>query len=420
TRSGNRFSPLEWFGFSDEQELYRIVDCSLFKEVVRSGKAEIVNELDQDPRWDCDLPSIRALLVLPLTSPNACQGCLVLASGGGSPFDSGHLKSLSVLAAVAGIALGNASNFEGIQTLMAAMLQALAEAIDSRDPYTAGHSERVALLVVAFAQLLNDDRSFPDIQFSEDQVREIYYAGILHDVGKIGVREDVLTKHRRVPEKLMEIIRLRLEMFGVENRSSWIEDYERLKGINASTVTSPEDREFILELSRRYLETDGRTLHVLSRDERDSFLVHRGNLTLEERQEIERHPAESQRILQHIPFRKDFQDLLTIIRQHHERLDGSGYPDGLRGEDILVQSRMLSIVDIYDAIIQERHYKSASSKDQALSIIEDEAREGKLDHRLVQAFVRRIEEIEARAYSLGIEQLQTLSGLHARTQGEVD
>lgn len=150
-------------------------------------------------------------------------------------------------------------------------------------------------------------------------------------------------------------------------------------------------------------KVNGSTIHMLQPEERKSLTVRRGNLTAEERMEIERHPAESKRILEHIPFQDDLAQLLTIIGQHHERLDGSGYPEGLSGNAILIQSRILAIADIFDAVTQERHYKPATPKERALKILSLEAGEGKLDRDLVDFFIKYISDIEAGAECIDLD-----------------
>jgi HD-GYP domain-containing protein (c-di-GMP phosphodiesterase class II) len=125
--------------------------------------------------------------------------------------------------------------------------------------------------------------------------------------------------------------------------------------------------------------------------------VRDGNLTQEERREIERHPLESFRILQHIPFTANFSRLMTMIQQHHERMDGSGYPMRLCGEEIILQGRILAITDIYDAITQERHYKPALARHEALKVLDQEAARGRIDPRLAELFIGHIEQIEERA-----------------------
>lgn len=388
---------VDHFGFTDLHALAAVKDSELFREASSSCKGEIINDLSRDSRWKKDIPGIKAILILPIASPNKCEGVLLLAAEKEGPFEAAHRKSLSTMASVAGISVSNAFNFEDSQTLMDAILQALAEAIDSRDPFTAGHSRRVAQLAAALALTMNQDTTvFRDTEFTDEEIRELYYSGILHDIGKIGIKEEVLTKDSRLPDKALEIVRARMEVLSQVKDFEWEDAFERIERINKAMTPPSEELTFVRSLSEMKCEFKGTSLPLLKEDERDSLLLDYGNLTPEERLEIQRHPAESERILQHIPLGKGFKNMLTIIRQHHERLDGSGYPDGLCADDILLQSRMLAIVDVYDAITQERHYKPASSTEEALSIISMDAEAGKLDESLCSFFssnIRRIEQM---------------------------
>lgn len=202
---------------------------------------------------------------------------------------------------------------------------------------------------------------------------------------------------------MLDVIGMRLKLFGLHNKQEWEEDYRRIKQINISLNPPQEDLDFVENMSLLNFKVNGSTVHMIQPEERKCLLVRKGNLTPEERMEIERHPAESQRILEHIPFQDDLSLLLTIIGQHHERLDGSGYPHGISGEDILIQSRILAIADIYDAVTQERHYKPATPRSRALEILAAEAAEGKLDRDLVRLFIENITEIENGADSIDLD-----------------
>jgi HD-GYP domain-containing protein (c-di-GMP phosphodiesterase class II) len=107
----------------------------------------------------------------------------------------------------------------------------------------------------------------------------------------------------------------------------------------------------------------------------------------------------------------NYSNLLTIIRQHHERMDGSGYPDGIKGDDILLQSRMMAIVDIYDAVTQERHYKPAYTRSEAMKILREEVDEGKLDSELTNFFLNNIENIETISEQVKVTKATHLSAL---------
>lgn len=399
------------FGVPFGTYLQPMVDSVLFEEVVRSGKGEIVNNLENEVRWDNELPGLGSMILIPVNSPNRCEGMLILASRNTGVFEAAHRRSLATLASVAGISVSNAFNFEGIQKLMAAILQALAEAIDSRDPYTAGHSERVAHLAVAFAHALNEDGGYHGTTFSDDELREIYYAGILHDVGKIGIKEEVLTKRTRLSDRQMAVVRARFQLMGQFDGFDWSSAFDCLTEVNKAMTPDPADLEFVRELGTRVMRRDGATLQYLYDDEMEHLLLAYGNLTRDERREIQRHPAESERILQHIPMQENYSNLLTIIRQHHERMDGSGYPDALRGDEILLQSRLMAIVDIYDAVTQERHYKPAFTRSEAVKILRQDVAEGRLDVELSEFFLNNIERIEMLSDQVKVTRTSHLSAL---------
>lgn len=389
------------FGPLSKLRLRILTETRLFQDIMEQGKGEIVNDLSSDPRWAGELEEVTALLVLPLASTGTVLGALVLACVEETdPFQSVHLKRMSTLATVAGIAMSNAIHFEQIQKILTALMQTMATTIDSRDRLTAGHSHRVARLAQGLMQVASSDQTLlSDMQFTEADLQEIYYAGLLHDVGKIGVREEVLTKATRLPAPHVELIGLRLALWGQLNEKAWEDTHAKLQRINRAYDLSVKDEAFLNALAREQLSVGGRTMQILSDDERDRLLTPRGNLTPEEWDEIKRHPAESHRILKNIPFTSYFPNLLTMIHQHHERLDGSGYPDGTQAKDIIAQSRMLAIVDIYDSLRRDRHYKKALSQDMALRILREEASQGKLDKRLVEVFCSNVDKIE-RAVSL--------------------
>lgn len=388
-------SPIASFGPAAEHQLERVASGPFFADIMRSGKGEIISDLSADSRWRDEAPGLKSLLAAPIVAADSRVGALVLASSRDLPVEASHLQYVTTLASVAGTAMGNAVHFESIQTLLKALLQALATAIDARDPFTAGHSHRVARLAVALAKVVHQDASlFRGVSFDGDNLAEIFYAGLLHDVGKIGVREQVLTKASRLPDQQMQIIGMRMALHSELAGAPWKDDFEHLRRINRSDTISREDATLVMEISRQEMNAYGQTIAVLSEEEAMALMVPRGNLLPEERREIERHSTESYRILQHIPFPRTMQNLLDAICQHHERLDGSGYPSGLKGDEISLVTRILMIVDIYDAITMERHYKPALPRAKALLVLEDEADQGKLDKHLVRLMTLNIEKIE--------------------------
>ena len=388
------FAPAVSFGPTIACRLDNIAASALFAAIVASRKGEIINDLAADKRWAGEA-DVASLLVYPLSASGKCVGMLVLAGPVPMLFEASHLQHVGTLAAVAGIALGNALHFKSIQTLINSLMQALATAIDARDPFTSGHSQRVARLGVALARAVHrDEGAFAGVTFTPSDLEELLYAGLLHDVGKIGIREEVLTKATRLSAGVMAVIGQRLVLLGQLQGRDYGPEIEHLARINAADAVTEDDLALVARISQLRLDTACGSMPVLEPDEAACLRIARGNLTPEERKEIERHPEESRRILQHIPFPENMARLLAIISQHHERLDGSGYPDALHGEAILLQSRIIAIVDIYDAITMARHYKPALSRQRALSILGDEAARGRIDGALVALLAANIEAVE--------------------------
>ncbi|MGE4296734.1 MAG: HD domain-containing phosphohydrolase [Desulfovibrionaceae bacterium] len=386
------------FGGVTRSQYRKMPHSNLFHDVVDNRRPEIVNHLSQESRWSGEVPGLQSVLLVPLLASGQFLGVFVLGStdreGG---FAAVHLKRATMLATVAATALANAIHFEQIQHILSALIRSMATAIDARDSLTAGHSQRVASLALGLAQAVNmDDATCADLGFSDDELHEIFYAGLLHDVGKIGVREEVLTKASRLPRTHLELIGMRLALWGeITGTPRWQDEYARLEIINTAYDLSEDDVQVIDRLASLHLEVAGNAITVLSAEERIRLLTPRGNLTPEEWDEIKRHPAESYRILRNIPFTGHYPNLLSIVVQHHERLGGSGYPFGLKGDEIMLQSRIMAIVDIYDSLRRDRHYKKALSESMAVRILREEARLGMLDARLVEVFCTNLPTIES-------------------------
>ncbi|MFZ5776224.1 MAG: HD domain-containing phosphohydrolase [Thermodesulfobacteriota bacterium] len=409
-RNDNGWTAHAAFGGEPASHLADIVQSALFADILSRGKEEIVNDLRADSRWRNEVDGLVSLLCIPLLSPGHWTGALILATQQRHPpFSSMDLKLVSTVAAVAASAMANAHHFEEVQNMQEALLRALATAIDSRDPCTAGHSQRVAHYAIALAKTVAADPVlFPDHAFSADQLQEMHYAAMLHDVGKIGVREAVLTKATRLSPEQLACIGLRLEFRAALQSIPWQEEFRRLEEINRSNFLTPEDEALVERLAGEKIRIGDHPPHALiTAEEREKLLIRRGNLTPGEWEEIRNHPRESCRILRHIPFPSTLEQVMTIVRQHHEKLDGSGYPHGEKEESLLIQSRILAIVDIYDALTaKDRPYKRALPRDKALEILGDEARQGKIDARLLSVFRQHIEQIEHEVNSLSQENNQ--------------
>jgi HD-GYP domain-containing protein (c-di-GMP phosphodiesterase class II) len=341
------------------------------------------------------------------------------------PFDEACDRLLRSFASQAGVALDNQQLLESIQQLFDGFVKASVQAIESRDPTTSGHSQRVATLSVALAQATAASRHehLADVTFTPAELRELRYAAVLHDFGKVGVREHVLIKAKKLyPWQLQSLeerfataramlvaqhhredldLALRLGVEGYRAVQTEREaglaaaladldaDLAVIRQCNEPTVLEEDRREQLAVLgTRRFHDVDGTARPLVDAHEMEMLTIPRGSLTDGERREIESHVTHTVRFLSLIPWTKDLKNIALIAGAHHEKLNGRGYPNGLAAVDIPVQSRIMTIADIYDALTaRDRPYKRAVPVDAALGILRKECEAGMVDQTLLDLFI---------------------------------
>jgi HD-GYP domain-containing protein (c-di-GMP phosphodiesterase class II) len=338
------------------------------------------------------------------------------------PFDDRSEELAWTLAAQAGVSLNNALLIEEIRRIFEGFVRASVEAIESRDPTTSGHSRRVAELTLGLAHALErtDTGPYREVAFTPQDLREIEYASLLHDFGKIGVREQVLVKAKKLHDPELAAVRSRIELAirGAEadalarklrlvekgapraeleqvdaelakRRHELLDAWKLVVAANEPTVLSGGDFRRIEELAREtYVGLDGAVQPLLTAAEVTSLSVTRGSLTPAEFDEIRSHVVHTYNFLSRIPWGKSFRRVPLIAGAHHEWLDGSGYPNRLRGEEIPLQSKMMSVSDVFDALTaSDRPYKKAVPLERALDILALEVKGHHLDGELVRVFV---------------------------------
>jgi HD-GYP domain-containing protein (c-di-GMP phosphodiesterase class II) len=332
-----------------------------------------------------------------------------------SPTDQDLAQSLAGQAAVA---VKNAQLREEIELLFEGFVAASVTAIEARDPVTSGHSGRVADLTVGLAEAVNatPNGTYGDLFFTDRQLREIRYASLLHDFGKVGVREQVLVKAKKLEPSQLEMILQRLRQRELEEAldllsqawrggerfegSRWEQvlrdrklEAERLMHLvrqnNEPTVLAQEVAEGLGLLENlHYTHWSGEPREVVEPVQLASLRIRRGSLSEAERLEIESHVTHTFRFLERIPWTRDLAGIPLIAYAHHERLSGQGYPRQLGAHEIPVQSRAMAIADVFDALTaRDRPYKGAVPLDRSLSILEEEARDGALDRPLLDLFI---------------------------------
>jgi HD-GYP domain-containing protein (c-di-GMP phosphodiesterase class II) len=339
------------------------------------------------------------------------------------PFTSVDEELVGSLASQAAVAFENTKLLADIKGLFHSFVGAAVTAIESRDPTTSGHSGRVAELTVGLAEKVDALASGPfrEISFTKDQLQEINYASLLHDFGKVGVREKVLIKGKKLYVGEMMVIRQRFayikRTMEVEHLRAKLDQLtrgqapadllaqmdaayaERQQEIDATlrTVLQANEPSILEEESfralmdlpgRNFQDMDGNPQPFLTSNEVAALSIRRGSLSDKERREIESHVTHTFKFLSQIPWTGEYRGVPNIAYAHHEKLDGTGYPRRLKAEEIPIQSRMMTISDIYDALVAwDRPYKKSVSTDKALAILADEAKHGKVDGALLQVFV---------------------------------
>jgi response regulator RpfG family c-di-GMP phosphodiesterase len=332
-----------------------------------------------------------------------------------------------------------------IKGLFETFVHAAVKAIERRDPVTSGHSERVAILTVGLMEKVNQSSSgaLAGERYTREQVEEVRYAALLHDFGKVAVQERYLRKAKKLYASQMIAMRqrfayilrsieadyLRERLAALESgdaspeRLALIEaeyhrrraEAERVRDIvqkaNEPTVVEAERVRALGSLPTRsfpMLEKDAEVEDQdkfpveewangpwLSTKEVELLSITKGSLSDSERRKIEEHVTETYKFLQKLPWTGELERVPEIAYAHHEKLNGTGYPRQLKAAEIPRQAQMMTISDIYDALVAlNRPYKKAVSEERAREILSEEAREGKVDQELLRVF------LEAEIYRL--------------------
>lgn len=342
-----------------------------------------------------------------------------------NPYPQELVDLATSLSSQAAVALENSMLYQNIKNLFEGFVSASVTAIEQRDPTTSGHSFRVADLTVGLAELVDKstEKAFAGVKFSRDQLTEVRYASLLHDFGKVGVREEVLVKAKKLYPLQFELVRWRfdfhrrsLELGHSQRKLDYLlkkgqEQYlaslpnmdmeleEEIKKIdemwamvlksNEPTVLPEGSFEKLIEIAQRNVELfDKTTIPLLNEQEVRTLSIPRGSLNERERHEIEQHAYNTYVFLSQIPWIEEWRNIPRIAGYHHEKLNGTGYPNGVSGHEIPIQSRMMTISDIFDALTaSDRPYKKAVPVDKALNIIENEVKLGQMDSDLFKLFI---------------------------------
>ncbi len=356
----------------------------------------------------------QSMLVIPVKNHvNEVIGVLQLLnaqdrnSGEVIAFPDDFVDLVASLASQAAMALTNIQLVKEQHDLFYAFMKSIATAIDEKSPYTGGHIRRVYDLTMMIAEKINetDDDPFGQVRFNEDELEELRLAAWMHDVGKITTPDHVVDKADKLETIFSrfwlvqsrfgtiaqltenEILRRKLALFSAGQADP--EAVGALDGELAKRLAKlEEDLAFIGECNkasefmsddkiarvkaiaaRRYV-VNGQEHPFLEEDEVLNLCIRKGNLNEEERKIIENHASMTHKILMQLPFPKNLARVPDYACGHHEKLDGSGYPRGLAGENLPLQARIMAIADIFEALTaRDRPYRKPMPLSQAIKIM---------------------------------------------------
>lgn len=319
------------------------------------------------------------------------------------PFDSQYEIVIRSLGSLAAIELANIHYVQEIKAQLHSFVEAMATAIDERTPYNGSHTRNVAKYAVILANKIQEKtkKGECDEVFDDDRLERLHLAALLHDIGKMIVPRSVMNRATRM-DKDMPILEARMELLKSYYEIDFLkgkiteEEYkEKLVLINdivefvhrIDTVgfLQQEDFDRVQEIAKLYYEKEnGEKVFYITERERGCLSIRKGTLSDEDRKVMESHVVMTDKILSKVHFNKNYTDVPRWAAEHHEYLDGSGYPNHIKGDALDLETRILAVADIYDALTaSDRPYKPPMPKEKACAILHSMVNEGKLDGRLV-------------------------------------
>jgi HD-GYP domain-containing protein (c-di-GMP phosphodiesterase class II) len=338
------------------------------------------------------------------------------------PFSSSDQRLAESLASQAAVALTNRMLINQLETLFESFISLINGAIDEKSPYTGGHCQRVPVLTMLLAEAVNEttEGALSDFHMSDKDRYELKIAGLLHDCGKVTTPVHVVDKATKL-ETIFDRVHLIDTRFEVLKRDAEIESLKKRTGMEPMNLAEEEkrlrerlralddDRKFLHacnvgtermredDMDRvrriakyRWRDMQGHDVSFLTDDEVKNLTIRSGTLTEEERKIINHHIVASIRMLESLPWPPHLTNVPEYAGGHHERMDGKGYPKGLKREQMSVQARCMGIADIFEALTaKDRPYKKGKTLSESLEILGRFKENGHIDPDLFDIFVRQ-------------------------------
>ena len=340
-------------------------------------------------------------------------------------FSKEDVDTLMSLSSQAAVAITNAQLIQDLRLLLESFINSIASAIDAKSPYTGGHVRKVAEITMIITNALNEtkDGKYKDVVYSHDQLNELRIAALMHDIGKITTPEYVVNKSTKLEtifdridvvktryevlkrDAEIEFLKLKMEALESDNDTlipilekkyeekiaKYKDDLEFLQESNIGGEFMSDDKITRLDsIAKETFSQDDEILHLLTDDEVLNLGIRKGTLTNDEREIINNHAKVSLDMLNALPFPKKLRRIPEIAGGHHEKLNGKGYPLGLDASQLTLESRVLALADIFEALTaSDRPYKDAKTLSEAMKIIDFMVKDEELDGDLVNFFYEK-------------------------------
>lgn len=351
------------------------------------------------------------------------------SSGNVKHFTQGDQQLLESLSSQAAIAISNRRLIQQLEELFESFISLINTAIDDKSPYTGGHCERVPVLTMMLAEAANRTKqgTLSDFNLTDKDRYELKIAGLLHDCGKITTPVHVVDKATKL-QTIFDRIHLVDTRFEVLKRDARI---ERLEGrldeeqYQSRLKQLDEDRAFLRQsniggekmkdgdiervrhiASYQWRNVEGDPSDFLTADEMENLSIRAGTLTAAEREIINHHIVVTIKMLESLPWPHHLSRVPEYAGGHHERMDGKGYPNGLKRDQMSVQARLMGIADIFEALTaKDRPYKEGKTLTESLEILGRFKEGGHIDPDLFDVFVREKVYLEYARRFLATEQI---------------
>ena len=345
--------------------------------------------------------------VLQLINKQDKNGCSI-------PFTEEDEFVIRSLGSMAAVSLSGMIYIDEIKQQLHSFVSAFATAVDERTPYNGSHTRKVTVYAGILADYINQkhQQGMCEEYFDENRREQLVLAAALHDIGKMIVPLGVMNKETRVAGNIYKIedrfkllkAYYELDMYKGKiteeqflDRKNYLEEaFSFIQGVNTAGFLPDEKIARVKEIgSWNYEKEDGEIIPYLTEQEIKCLSIRKGTLTDEERQIMESHVVMTAKILEKVHFNVRYSNVARFAASHHELLNGSGYPHHLSGETLELETRILAVVDVFDALTcKDRPYKQPIPRPKAFAILRSMAEEGKMEERMITWLEEALQDID--------------------------